>query len=172
MITPNQITFARILFIPLFVYFLLASPLPGSSVIAAVIFLVLALSDAFDGWMARATGQKTELGALIDPIADKLLVYGAFLAFIEIGKLSSLPVLAIIARDLLVTGIRIWGARSGKIIPAGKMGKIKTASQMAAVFLLVLDWPFQYIMFWLSFLLTMVSGWQYLRDFMQQERLL
>ena len=169
LITPNQITLSRILFIPLFIYFLLAATLPGSAMIAAVLFVLLSLSDALDGWLARKTGQKTEFGALLDPIADKLLVYGALLAFIELGKLSCLPVLAILARDFLVTGIRVWRAKTGTIMPAGNLGKIKTASQMAAIFLLRLDWPLQYMMFWLSFGLSMFSGWEYFRDFKKQE---
>ena len=165
---PNQITIARILFIPLFVYFLLAQPLTGSSVIAAVIFLLLCLSDAFDGFLARKLNQVSELGKLLDPLADKILVLGAFLVFVELGKLPSWIVLIIISRDFLVMGIRVWAGKEGRIIAASPLGKWKTALQMASVFFLILNWPIGYLLFWVSFLLCLMSGWDYFKGFFEQ----
>ncbi len=169
MITPNQITVTRILLIPLFLYFLLASMLPGSKFIAAVFFVLLASSDALDGFIARKYKKTTDLGKLLDPLADKILVYGAFLAFIEMGTLSSIPVLIIISRDLAVMGLRTWVAKSGQILPADTLGKWKTASQMLAIFLLILDWPLKYLVFWLSVILAVLSGWDYFKDLKLEE---
>ncbi len=164
MTIPNQITLFRILLIPLFLYFLLASFLPGSDYIAAVFFLALSMTDALDGYLARKLGQVSDLGKLIDPIADKMLVYGAFLAFIELGKLSTIPVLVIIARDIAVMGIRTWVAQKGTIMPAAEMGKAKTVAQTVAILFLILNWPMQYLIFWLSLVLSLLSGWDYYKS--------
>ena len=168
MTTPNQITVARILLIPLFVYFLLATSLTWSSYVAAALFLALCLSDALDGFLARKLHQVSELGKLLDPLADKILVLGAFLVFVELGKLPAWVVLIVISRDLLVMGIRTWAAREGRIIAASPLGKWKTALQMAAVFFLILGWGSGYLLFWISFLLCLMSGWDYFKGFYGQ----
>ena len=165
---PNKITLARLLLIPLFVYLLLAQTLTLSAYLAAGLFLALCLSDALDGYLARKTGQVSELGKLLDPLADKVLVFGAFLVFVEIGKLPSWVVLIIISRDLLVMGIRTWAAKEGRILAASPLGKWKTAFQMASVFFLILNWGIGYLFFWVSFLLCLVSGWGYFKDFYSQ----
>jgi len=165
---PNRITLTRLLLIPLFVYLLLAQTLTWGPYLAAALFLALCLSDALDGYLARKTGQVSELGKLLDPLADKVLVLGAFLVFVEVGKLPSWVVLAIIARDLLVMGIRTWAAKEGRIIAASPTGKWKTAFQMASVFFLVLNWGIGYLFFWVSFLLCLVSGWDYFKGFYSQ----
>ncbi|MEK7377092.1 MAG: CDP-diacylglycerol--glycerol-3-phosphate 3-phosphatidyltransferase [Candidatus Margulisiibacteriota bacterium] len=168
MTTANQITIARILLIPLFVYFLLAQSLTGSNVIAAALFLALCLSDALDGFLARKLNQVSELGKLLDPLADKILVLGALLVFVELGRLPSWVVLIVVSRDFLVMGIRVWAAKEGRIIAASPAGKWKTALQMAAVFFLILNWPIGYLFFWISFLLCLASGWDYFKGFFGQ----
>lgn len=161
---PNQVTLLRILLIPLFLYFLTAKELPMGNILAALFFLGLSFSDALDGYLARKLKQTTSLGKLLDPLADKLLVYGAFLVLIETGRLWSLPVLIIIARDFGVMGIRVWAAKKGTIIAASDMGKWKTASQMAAILLLILNWPFWQIILGISLLLSLMSGWEYFKQ--------
>lgn len=165
MTVPNRITLARIVLIPFFIYFLLsAQSLFSHRLIAAALFLGLSLSDALDGYLARKLDQASAFGALIDPLADKLLVYSAFIVFVETGKLWALFALLIIARDFLVMGIRVWAAKSGKILGASTMGKWKTASQMAAIVFMILDLPFWKILFLLSLLLCIYSGWEYLKQ--------
>lgn len=161
---PNQITFLRILLIPLFVYFLLGTALPGGKWIALSLFIILALSDAVDGYLARHLKQTSSFGQLIDPIADKLLVFSAYLSFIELGKLPSFIVFILLARDLFVTGIRTWAAKKGEIIPADNLGKWKTAAQLTAIAFLIADAPLQYLIFYISFLLSLMSGWNYFKQ--------
>lgn len=160
---PNQITLLRILFIPLFVYFLLGTSLPGGKWIALTLFVILALSDAVDGYLARHLKQTSSFGRLIDPIADKLLVFSAYLSFIELGKLPSFIIFIILARDFLVMGIRAWAAKKGEIIPADSLGKWKTFAQLTAIGFLIADMPLQYLIFYLSVLLTLLSGWHYFK---------
>jgi CDP-diacylglycerol--glycerol-3-phosphate 3-phosphatidyltransferase len=145
-------------------YFLLATELPFGKWIAVVLFIILALSDAVDGFLARSLKQTSALGKLLDPIADKMLVYAAFLGFIEIGKLSSIPILIIFSRDILVMGIRTWAAKKGEIIPAGMWGKWKTLAQMLSIVFLLLNWPFQYFIFWISVILCILSGLDYFKN--------
>jgi len=162
---PNRITLARIVFIPFFIYFLLsAQSLFSHRLIAAALFLALSLSDALDGYLARKLDQSSAFGALIDPLADKLLVYSAFIVFVEIGKLWAIFALLIIARDFLVMGIRVWAARNGRIIAASTIGKWKTASQMAAIFFMILNLPFWKIIFLFSLVLCLYSGWEYFKQ--------
>ncbi len=159
---PNRITLARIACIPFFVYFLLSGQsLFSHRLIAAGLFVAIALTDALDGYLARKLEQSSSFGALLDPLADKLLVYSAFLVFVETGKLWAIFALLIIARDFLVMGIRVWAAKSGRIIAASTTGKWKTASQMAAIIFMILDLAFWKILFAVSLLLCLYSGWEY-----------
>ncbi len=171
MTIPNRITFLRILFIPLLIYFLLANSLPYADIIAAALFVVLSLSDALDGMVARTYNQESELGKLIDPVADKLLVYGALLAMIETGKLWSWPVLLLIVRDFAVMGLRVWAAKKGTILAASPLGKSKTALQMAAIFFLILNLPFRYLLFAGAVALTVFSGYDYFKETAAKELL-
>ncbi|MCX5749644.1 MAG: CDP-diacylglycerol--glycerol-3-phosphate 3-phosphatidyltransferase [Candidatus Saganbacteria bacterium] len=160
----NRITLVRVLLIPLFIYFLLSTSLPLSKWIAAGLFIALASTDALDGFVARKYGQVTELGKLIDPIADKMLVYAAFMGFVQMGKLWSWVVLIIVMRDFAVMGLRVWAAKKGEIIPAGDTGKWKTALQMTAIVFLILDWPAAMLLFLISLILCVVSGFDYFRQ--------
>lgn len=164
MTVPNQITFFRIILIPLFVYLLLAESLPGSKWIAASLFIILSLSDVVDGFLARRLKQTSELGKLLDPIADKLLVFAAFLTFIELGKLPSFIVFILLGRDMLVMGLRTWEAKKGSILPADNLGKWKTFFQLFAVIFLILNLPMQYLIFYVSVFLSLYSGWNYFRN--------
>ena len=161
---PNQITATRIILIPLFIYFLLAQTLPAGKIIAALLFILLSLTDALDGYLARKLDQTSAFGALIDPLADKLLVYSALLIFVELGKLWAIFPLVIIARDFLVMGIRVWAAKNGKIIAASTSGKWKTASQMTAIVFMILSLPLWQVIFAISMVLCVYSGWEYFRQ--------
>ena len=126
---PNQITFARIASVPLFMLLILSETSIGT-ILAIVLFVLAAASDAVDGYLARTTNQTTLFGQFADPIADKLLVAGALIAFIQLGELTAAPVMVIIAREFLVTGLRILAVAEGKVIPASLMGKLKTISHI------------------------------------------
>lgn len=162
MTIPNRITLARIASTPFFIYFLLSGQsLFSHRLIAAGIFLGISLTDALDGYLARKLDQSSSFGALIDPLADKLLVYSAFLIFVETGKIWAIFVLLMIFRDFLVMGIRVWAAKNGRIIAASTTGKWKTASQMAAIMFMILGLPFSNALFAISLLLCLYSGWEY-----------
>ncbi|MFH1710550.1 MAG: CDP-diacylglycerol--glycerol-3-phosphate 3-phosphatidyltransferase [bacterium] len=158
---PNSVTFLRILFIPLLVYFLLSPHIPGSNVIAVVIFVVVAGSDAVDGYLARRFKQETVIGKFMDPLADKILVISALLCLVEIRWVSAVPVMIIIARDLAVTGLRLAASSSGRIIAADMLGKYKTVLLDLAVAMLILNLPYGSLVLWIGVVLTVVSGIEY-----------
>lgn len=135
---PNRITLLRILSIPIFMVFLLL-PIKGGPLIAIVIFALAALSDAIDGWLARSFKQTTAFGQFADPIADKLLIMAALLAFIQRDEISAVPVMIILSREFLVTGLRIWAAAQAQIIKASTLGKLKTLSHIGLVFIILGD---------------------------------
>ena len=130
---PNQITVARIASVPLLMFFILWDTRMGQ-IAAIVLFCLAAASDAVDGYLARSFKQTTLFGKFADPIADKLLVVGALVSFIQLGELAAAPVMAIIAREFLVTGLRILAMAEGMVIGASLLGKLKTISQIALVF--------------------------------------
>lgn len=129
---PNQITLARILATPLFMFFLYAEGTPYK-ILAIAIFALAAISDAVDGYLARTLRQETAFGVFADPIADKLLVAAAFVSFVELGELRAWPVVAILAREFLVTGLRVLAVAEGIAIRASILGKLKTFSHIGLV---------------------------------------
>ncbi|MDO5015763.1 MAG: CDP-diacylglycerol--glycerol-3-phosphate 3-phosphatidyltransferase [Eubacteriales bacterium] len=145
---PNKLTMLRIiLVIPLM---LLLLPLGGGvwaefvvsdtgRVLATIIFIVAALTDFIDGRIARARGLITNFGKLMDSLADKLLVLSTFIALTQLGRVHGLIVVIILARELLVTGIRQVAAAQGTVIAAGKFGKWKAACQMFTLVYLLLE---------------------------------
>jgi len=155
---PNLITIGRILLIPLFLYFLLTI----QPVFAAVLFLLLALTDALDGFLARKLGQISDLGKFLDPIADKVLVISALIGLVEIRFIPALPVILIVARDFIVSAVRLSAAKEGQVIAASPLGKIKTVLQVLAVFMLILNLPYAGPVLWFAVLLTLISGVDYL----------
>ncbi len=158
---PNSVTFLRILLIPLLVYFLLSPHIPNGNIIAVVIFGIVAASDALDGYLARKLKQETVIGKIFDPVADKILVLSALLCLVELGRVSSIPVMLIIARDFAVTGLRIAAGSSGKIIAADKMGKYKAALLDVAAGILILNWPYGNLILWMGVILAVISGIDY-----------
>jgi CDP-diacylglycerol--glycerol-3-phosphate 3-phosphatidyltransferase/cardiolipin synthase len=116
--------------------FVLSSP--GRS-IAFVLFILAALTDAFDGLLARKQGIVSDLGKLLDPIADKILVISVFTAFVQLGRVSTYILTIIIARELIVTGIRQVAAIRGTVIAASWFGKIKTVIQVVTLIVLIFE---------------------------------
>lgn len=163
----NRITMIRILCIPVFILAMYwqASYAPY---LAAGIFLLLAATDHLDGHIARKRDEVTDLGKLMDPLADKLLVCAAFLILLEQGRIDAVTTFVIIAREFIVTGLRQIAASKGLVIAAGQLGKWKTVSQIAAITALVLEnavtlpIPFGAILYYIAVALTVVSGVQYL----------
>ena len=174
---PNFITLTRILLIPVFVL-LFASPTPNRSLSAALVFVVAAVTDMLDGYLARRNGQVTTLGKLLDPIADKLLVLSALILLVNVDRVSALIAILIIAREVAVTGIRAIAAGEGMVIAAETTGKYKMALQVVAIVLLILEGTFLadfgnlhlagIVTLYLSLVLGYVSGGQYVWGFWKQ----
>lgn len=174
---PNVLTFVRILLIPVFVM-LLIDPTPDRALSAAIVFVVAAVTDLLDGYVARKTGQITKLGRLLDPIADKLLVLSALILLVQVDRVSALVAILIIAREVAVTGLRAIAASEGLIMSAEVTGKYKMALQVIAIVLLVLEGTVVEtignlhlagtVTLYLSLILGYVSGAQYVWSFWRQ----
>ena len=174
---PNFITLTRILLIPVFVV-LFATPTPNRSLTAALVFVVAAVTDLLDGYLARRNGQVTTLGKLLDPIADKLLVLSALILLVNVDRVSALVAILIIAREVAVTGVRAIAAGEGMVIASETTGKYKMALQVVAIVLLILEGTFMsdfgnlhlagIVTLYLSLVLGYVSGGQYVWGFWKQ----
>ncbi len=134
---PNKLTIARILLTFVFMFFLFPHGF-SAKIVAFFIFTAAALTDLYDGRIARSRNLVTDFGRLMDPIADKILVLAAFLAFVELKIIPAWMVMVIIARESLITGLRLLVANKNIIIAASGSGKHKTVSQMAVIFLILI----------------------------------
>jgi len=192
---PNKITIFRIFIVPVFMLFIL--PIPDSvfnlsifngvkspmlsfnrfvfvngSWIAAAIFIIAASTDGIDGYIARKNKQITRLGKFLDPIADKLLIIAALVAFVQSQYISGWIAFIIIARELIVTGLRLVAAGEGIIIAASRWGKFKTFTQIIAISsILIRNFPFKIIISFrfdslfmaIAVLATIYSGYDYIK---------
>lgn len=134
---PNTLTIIRVLLIPFFVAFMLCNITAYDNYIALAIFIVASLTDTLDGYLARKNNQVTNFGKFMDPLADKLLVMSAMVWFVEVGWMPAWAFFIVIARELAVTGLRLVAVEQGLVIAAGKSGKVKTASTMVCICLLL-----------------------------------
>ena len=159
---PNTLTIVRIFMAPVLVVVLLTE-FPEKEFWGLGIFLLAALTDILDGIIARRTNRITVTGALLDPIADKLLMSGAFISLAELGVAPAWMVFLIIAREFAVTGLRLVALERGVSISANRLGKAKTTSQVVAVSLLIFSlrfpvWaPLAIVALWVAIVLTVVS---------------
>jgi CDP-diacylglycerol--glycerol-3-phosphate 3-phosphatidyltransferase len=159
---PNTLTVTRIFMAPLLVVVLLTE-LPDKEYWGLSIFLAAALTDLLDGIIARRTNRITVVGALLDPIADKLLMSAAFISLVGLDLAPAWIVFCIVAREFAVTGLRLVALERGVAISANQWGKAKTTSQIIAISLLILGnklghWQaLSSIALWAALVLTMVS---------------
>ena len=123
---PNKLTTARVIMIPFFLVFLMTNFFEGSNYVALAIFIIASLTDVLDGKIARKYNLVTNFGKFMDPLADKLLVCSAMIAFIELGLMPAWIVIIIIAREFIISGFRLIAAEKNVVIAAGMSGKIKT----------------------------------------------
>ncbi|MBE5804621.1 MAG: CDP-diacylglycerol--glycerol-3-phosphate 3-phosphatidyltransferase [Clostridiales bacterium] len=134
---PNKLSITRMALIPVMVALMYPNH-PVCNLLAAAVFGVAAFTDFLDGYIARKQGIVTDFGKFIDPVADKLLNLSAMIMLIHAGLLPAWMVIVILARELCVDGLRMVAVGGGKVIAAGKLGKIKTVSQIALVLWLML----------------------------------
>jgi CDP-diacylglycerol--glycerol-3-phosphate 3-phosphatidyltransferase len=135
---------------------------------AAFIFVIASATDFFDGYIARTFNQVTILGKILDPLADKMLTIAGFLGLMMIGTASPWAVFLIITRELFITGLRVSAVAEGIDISASWMGKIKTVVQMIAIGFLLMGWTGGELLLWFAVLLTLYSGYEYVRDFFKK----
>lgn len=174
---PNLLTVSRILLIPVFVV-LFSSPTHNRSLAAAIVFVVAAMTDLLDGYLARRRSQVTKLGRLLDPIADKLLVLSALILLVQFDRVSALVAILIIAREVAVTGIRAIAASEGIILTPETTGKYKMVAQVVAIVMLILEdgiipgaWNLHLAgtaVLYLALALAFISGGRYLASFWRQ----
>jgi CDP-diacylglycerol--glycerol-3-phosphate 3-phosphatidyltransferase len=166
---PNQITVARLASVPLLMFLILWDS-PVGRVVGVVLFFLAAMSDAVDGYLARSFKQTSVFGKFADPMADKLLVVSALVCLLQLGELNAVWVMIIIAREFLVTGLRILAISDGQVIPASLLGKLKTVSHVILVLAILVDRSFT-VGAWidiardaalaLALALTVISGVEY-----------
>jgi len=129
----NRLTMLRVVLTFVFIIVLSWQGL-AAKVAALVIFILAALSDLFDGWIAHKRNMVTDFGRLMDPIADKILVLAAFAAFLQLQLISAWMFVIIVSREILITSLRLFALNKGKVLSAARAGKHKTVSQMAVIF--------------------------------------
>ena len=137
MVLPNQLTVLRIILTPVFVYLFLSED-PMYMQISLVVFFVAAITDWYDGWLARKFNYITTWGKFMDPLADKILTSAALFAFVYLGVLELWMVIAVVVRDVLITGLRLFAEWKNKSFVTSKLAKIKTFSQMIFLFYLII----------------------------------
>ena len=137
---PNAITMLRVTVIPV-LFLLLLPPDRVVSLVIAVIFILAALTDLLDGYVARRYGITTKIGKLLDPTADKLILATAMILLIPIGRIPAWVVAIMVTRDFAIDGIRSIALLSGRVIDASPLGKQKTLCQIVAVSALIIHYP-------------------------------
>lgn len=177
---PNKLTVIRICMIPIFILIMtvpmdwgtidmLGTNLAITQMVAAIIFAVASITDWLDGKIARARGLVTNFGKFADPLADKMLVMTAFVLLVQQGSAPGWVVAIIVCRELAVTGLRLLLVEDGEVMAAAWPGKIKTATQMIAIILLLINnipfaglgWPVAEIMLYICLIFTIYSGADY-----------
>lgn len=167
---PNILTLLRVVMIPLFVAAFLAGGI--SNWVALALFIIAAITDALDGYIARKKNLVTDFGKLMDPLADKILVMSAFICFTYAGIFHPAVAIVVMSREFLVTGIRMIASSKGKIIAADIWGKLKTISQDVTAILVLFRCALGvgsdsfigiivYAITWIMVLLTIYSGVNY-----------
>ena len=134
---------------------------------AALIFVIASITDFFDGYIARNFDAVSRIGEILDPLADKMLVLGAFLGLVYLHRANAWAVYLILVREFFITGLRVAMAAEGLSVKASFAGKIKTVFQMIAIGFLLMDWPCGNCLLWIAVILTIYSGFDYLKVYIK-----
>ena len=172
---PNGPSIIRVLVIPIIII-LLFSEGPVYRLVNATLFLLAAVTDTFDGYLARRKGMVTTLGKFLDPLADKLLMVTALIALIPARGIPVWMIIVIVGREIAVTGLRSIAAAQGMVIAAGSWGKYKTFLEVLSIFFLILDGEYFSIEFrdagvallGVAVLFAVISGVKYFKDFLKE----
>jgi CDP-diacylglycerol--glycerol-3-phosphate 3-phosphatidyltransferase len=157
----NKLTILRIILVPVFLFFI-AINIPYGTIIATAVFVIAALTDTLDGYIARSRNQVTKFGKFMDPLADKLLVTAALVSLVEMKALSTWVVMIIIAREFAITGLRAVAASEGIVIAASRWGKAKTITQIVAIIAALLKLPYNQYLIYIAVIITLISGFDYI----------
>ncbi|MEW6067933.1 MAG: CDP-diacylglycerol--glycerol-3-phosphate 3-phosphatidyltransferase [Nitrospirota bacterium] len=165
---PTILTLSRIVLIPVFILIVYHRPVLG-----AVIFIIASITDFLDGYLARRLGSVTKFGIILDPIADKFLVISALIVLVDMERLSPWIAIVIIAREFLVTGLRVVALSKNIVMPAEVGGKIKTTTQIIAILCLILMgsilnidlYDIGMVFILIALVLSIISGMQYTVSF-------
>ncbi len=178
---PNKLTLLRVFLIPVFLVMIYVDAIPFHFLWALVVFAAASFTDMLDGKIARKQGLVTNFGKFLDPLADKVLVITALLVFVELEefRMSAIPLIIIVAREFMVSGLRLLAAEEGVVVAAGIWGKLKTAFTMVTIVgvMLYLTVCFDFgvqvpgfvptwilgALIWISTVLTIISGVLYLK---------
>lgn len=164
---PNLLTWARIVLIPLVigVYFV-PLPIHEQNLIATVAFIVAAVTDWFDGWLARRLGQTSAFGAFLDPVADKLMVAAALVVLVQLDRTNAVVAFIIVGREIAISALREWMAKIGaeKSVAVSFVGKLKTTAQMIAIPMLlyvdpIFGLPIAMLGNWLIWIAAVLTLW-------------
>jgi len=165
---PNLLTLLRILLVPVLVV-ALTEEIEHGPTIAAAVFVLAALTDGLDGYIARSRESITTFGKVMDPVADKLLIAAALMALVSLDRVAAWVAMLIIAREFAVSGLRIAAGQQGVVIPASGLGKLKTIVQSGAVLALIAapdaDALWVRALVYAMVLVTVVSGADYFLNF-------
>ncbi|MHB0971645.1 MAG: CDP-diacylglycerol--glycerol-3-phosphate 3-phosphatidyltransferase [Thermoanaerobaculia bacterium] len=167
---PNSLTLLRIFMVPVLVVVLLTK-FDGREYVGLAIFLIAALTDLLDGYIARRFKKVTKFGMLLDPIADKLLISAALISLVELGLAPAWMIVIIIGREFAVSGLRSIAVQQGVTIAASPLGKGKTVSQVIAIAILILGYELGEFMFvgkvalWVVMIFALGSGIDYFTKF-------
>ena len=172
--TPNRLTLLRIVLIPVFVVFALLRA-QWAQYVALLIYILACITDMLDGRIARARNLVTNFGKFADPIADKLLVMSALVVLVASKRMPAWVCIVMLAREFIISGLRLVAAGNGRVIAAGKLGKLKTVFQMSATIALILLVPvtgkallgrfgvaLANVLMYIATVLTIVSGAEYI----------
>lgn len=183
---PNKLTVLRVILVPVFLIFTYVSAIPCHYILALVVFAAASITDMLDGKIARKHNLVTNFGKFLDPLADKILVISALMAFVDIKdyRLSAIPVIIIIIREFTVSGLRLVTASEGVVVAAGIWGKLKTAFTMVGIVAVLLCLSIRYdftispenciwdsvmlccdVIIWIAAVLTIISGVVYLKEY-------
>lgn len=178
---PNKLTLLRVCLIPVFLLFVYVSAVPCHYLLALIVFAAASLTDMLDGKIARKHNLVTNFGKFLDPLADKVLVITALIVLVDLPdfRMNAIPLIIIVAREFMVSGLRLLAAEDGVVIPAGIWGKLKTAFTMVTLVgsllylslaedftLCMPDWIRTWMLnglIWISAGLTILSGMVYLK---------
>lgn len=182
---PNKLTVLRVLLVPVFLVFIYLDAMPYHYLAAALVFIAASITDWMDGKIARSRNLITTFGKFLDPLADKILVIAALAVFVDnpVIDMSAVPLVIIITREFVVSGMRLLAMEDGVVIAAGIWGKLKTAFTMVTIVVILIYlvvfcdfglnigetqcfiriWILE-VLIWISTILTLISGAVYLKN--------